>query len=112
MLIIDDVEFIYSSYDVKISDKIKDIEMQNGDIIRYVDRKSIVSLSCKVFIDYPELSDFLNIFYQNTEHKVQYRHNGIKTAYMLSDNPTYKKIAFSDYKEYWEVTFNLKECRR
>lgn len=112
MLFIDDNEFAYSSYDVSTSDKIKDFEAQNGDIIRYSARKSIVSLSCKIFLDKSELGKILDIFNQNTEHIVKYQHNGIKTAYMFADNLSYKKIVLSDTKEFWECTFNLKECRR
>lgn len=112
MFSIDDTEFIFAHYDVSTSDKIKDYEMQNGDIIRYVNRKSIVSLSCTVFLSKSELATLKNILSENTEHTVKYRHNSIQTAYMFAENVSYKKIGFAGDEEYWEASFTLKECRR
>lgn len=110
MIKIDGVIFDFINISPKLADKFKDFEMLNGDIVRYNRRKNVVSLSCKGLVDKSEL----DILQSNNaiEHTVEYQLNGIQTAIMLIDSFSFRKLALCEQQEFWEVTFNLKECRR
>lgn len=111
MIKIDNLTLEFVNFTPNISSKAKDYDMQNGDTIRYVYGKNIISLNCQGMIDKTTLNALLAIL-ETDEHIVEYQLNGTHTAYMLADNFTYNKIAVLSNSEYWNVSFTLKECRR
>ncbi|HBN11858.1 MAG TPA: hypothetical protein DD392_08020 [Ruminococcus sp.] len=108
MFKIDNTEFKRSNYDESTADTVKDFTMENGDVVRYVNKKSVVSLNCKIFLKKSEMENLKNIFNGNTEHIVNYGCESEHTLYMFADSISYKRIS----DEYWEASFTLKECRR
>lgn len=111
MIKIDSLALEFVNFTPNISSKVKDYDMQNGDTIRYVYGKNIISLNCQGMIYKTTLNALLAIL-ETDEHIVEYQLNGTHTAYMLTDNFTYNKIAVLSDSEYWNVSFTLKECRR
>ena len=108
MFRIDNTEFKHINYDITTTDILKDFEMQNGDIVRYINRNATVSLSCKIFLTKSEMESLKNIFSENTEHNINYVYGSEHTSYMFADSVSYKRIS----DEYWEASFSLKESRR
>ena len=112
MVKIDDLTLEFVSVTPKLADKNKDFEMLNGDIVRYTRRKNAVSLSCKGLIEKSELDSLQNILNKNVEYTVEYQLNGLHSAVMLVDGAlSFRKIMINSESEFWEVSFNLKECR-
>ena len=109
---IDELLLDFVTASPKVEQKSKDFEMVNGDVVRYTRRKNALSLSCKGLIEKSELDTLLSMTDSTSEFTVEYTLNGQHTAHMLMDAMTYKKLMINDNTEYWEVSFNLKECKR
>lgn len=114
-LVIDGTGFAFAKYDVDTSDIVKDYQAENGDTVRYITRKDVVSIKCTVFMEKSELITFKTLLATYNEHSISYWHGGVQSLIGYIDTKSYKRIFFADgatKREAWEVTFEIKECKR